>query len=298
MENKGKKIYIIGDVHCRDFYKPILNITDEPVIFLGDYMDPYSWENLSNEQGIENLKEIFEYRKNNKNVILLVGNHDCSYIWSALGWERTNSKYWKELHKLYRENIDLFTAAVKIDNTIFTHAGICSGWLTIMNNLFDKNKFQLTEDNIVDYINNEFQLELKHEYAEHYSWYNHLNSPIFDVGKSRGGDSRFGGPLWSDFNHDFYPPKDWKGFQIFGHTQCEDTGWVRTIVSGACLDSRAIFEYNPETGLIIPSELNNEKTKEEICEEDWHGNRIFSFEEHERSIEEYIRNHANEDSYE
>lgn len=38
MENK---IYIVPDVHCRNFYKPILRIQDEPVIFLGDYMDPY-----------------------------------------------------------------------------------------------------------------------------------------------------------------------------------------------------------------------------------------------------------------
>lgn len=34
-------IYIVPDVHCRSFYKPILQIKDKPIVFLGDYMDPY-----------------------------------------------------------------------------------------------------------------------------------------------------------------------------------------------------------------------------------------------------------------
>ena len=34
-------IYIVPDVQCRSFYKPVLQIKDKPVIFLGDYMDPY-----------------------------------------------------------------------------------------------------------------------------------------------------------------------------------------------------------------------------------------------------------------
>lgn len=41
-------------------------------------MDPYYWEGNSDKQGIANLKEILDYAKNNKNVTLLCGNHDCS----------------------------------------------------------------------------------------------------------------------------------------------------------------------------------------------------------------------------
>lgn len=69
------KIYIAGDVHCRDFYKPLLNIKDEPVVFLGDFMDPYYWEGFSDEEGLVKLEEIFDFARNNKNVKLLTGNH-------------------------------------------------------------------------------------------------------------------------------------------------------------------------------------------------------------------------------
>jgi len=42
----------------------------------------------------------------------------------------------------------------------------------------------------------------------------------------------------------------------------------------ACIDSRAIFEYYPDTHLIKPSEINDEKTKAEIPEKAWEGDTI------------------------
>ena len=33
------KMLIVSDIHCRSFYKPILNVKDTPIIFMGDYMD-------------------------------------------------------------------------------------------------------------------------------------------------------------------------------------------------------------------------------------------------------------------
>lgn len=40
-KNKVNTILICPDLHCRNFYKPILNVKDTPIIFMGDYMDPY-----------------------------------------------------------------------------------------------------------------------------------------------------------------------------------------------------------------------------------------------------------------
>ena len=68
------KLYICPDVHCRNFYKPLLKVKD-PIVFLGDYMDPYYYEGFHDENGIENLEEIFDFARNNKNVTLLLGNH-------------------------------------------------------------------------------------------------------------------------------------------------------------------------------------------------------------------------------
>ena len=69
------KVLIAPDIHCRDFYKPLLDVKDQKIIFLGDYMDPYSSENTSDKQGIANLEEIIDFAKQNDNVILLEGNH-------------------------------------------------------------------------------------------------------------------------------------------------------------------------------------------------------------------------------
>lgn len=71
----NNKILICPDLHCRSFYKPLLDTKDQRIIFLGDYMDPYSNEDTSDEQGIANLEEIIDFAKQNSNVTLLVGNH-------------------------------------------------------------------------------------------------------------------------------------------------------------------------------------------------------------------------------
>ena len=275
---KENKIYIVGDIHCRDFYKPVLQVKDRPIIFLGDYMDPYHWEGFRDEEGIVKLEEIFDFARNNKNVKLLVGNHCESHIWSYMGFERTNYRFYPELHRLYRDNIDLLHPIIKMGDTIFTHAGICNGWINTMNNIFeeDGNPFRITEETIVPYIENEFALELKSDVApNHHGWYSSLNSPIFWIGRARGGDSPYGGPFWADFEYDhWYHPEGWKCVQICGHQQQRHTGLVNIKDGIACLDSRAIFEYDPDTHFVKPSDINDEKTKREISEKAWEGGTI------------------------
>ena len=266
------KVYIVPDIHCRSFYKPVLEVKDHPVVMLGDFMDPYRFEDeVSDEQGLENLKEIIDYARNNSNVVLLVGNHDASFVWSYLGWERTAHKYYDELHKLYRDNIDLFKPIHRINDTLFTHAGICNGWINIMN----RAGYQLTEDNIEEFINSEFQKELENETAANKDWlWPSLKSPIFDVGRSRGGRAPYGGPFWADYYGDFYKPAGWQTYQIFSHTLTEVVGVIRPEIGGVCIDSRAIFEYNPKTHFIKPSEINTEETKKQIINHSWKGYTI------------------------
>jgi hypothetical protein len=195
-----------------------------------------------------------------------------------MGFERTSQLYYKELHKLYRDNIDLFHPIYKIGDTIFTHAGISSGWINTMNSDFeyDGKDFRLTQDNIIPYIENEFQLELQNDVAsnEHFG-YASLNSPIFCIGRSRGGDAPYGGPFWNDFYDDYhYHPEGWNCYQICGHQQREMTGSIGIQDGLACVDSRAIFEYDLDTHLIKPSQLNDEETKEKITDLYWQGATI------------------------
>ena len=257
------KIYIIPDVHCRSFYKPILQIKDKPIIFLGDYLDPYSHEGTSDEDGIANLEEIIDFARCNNNVTLLSGNHDLSYIWSFHGIERTSHKYYNDLHNIYRNNIDLFKPCCQVQDSLFTHAGICKGFVTSVNRVFEheESNFRLNKDNLIDWINNEWENELKFEKCTQHFPYFTLRSMIFAIGYARWGDAPYGGPFWCDFNDEYTDPNNFNLYQVFGHTQSIKTGIIRDKGNGICLDSRAIFEYNLDTHEVKFSEINEEETQ-------------------------------------
>ena len=79
MENM---IYVVPDVHGRKFWDVIKNHLNEKcdIVFLGDYVDPYSHEGVTKEQAFENFKEIIDIARRNNNVHLLLGNHDLEYM--------------------------------------------------------------------------------------------------------------------------------------------------------------------------------------------------------------------------
>lgn len=246
-------IIIVPDVHCRDFYKPVLSVKDRPIIFLGDYMDPYSYEGTNDHDGFANLEEIIDFAKTNPNVTLLCGNHDESWIWDALGFERTSYYWYHDLHTLYRENIQLFKPCLKVNNVLFTHAGVSAGWINTMNRIFEINEtnFTLNENNIVSYIGNEFEKELQRDGVLGGFLNRDLESPIFCIGRYRGGYAPHGGPFWNDFD-EYRDPEGWNTIQIFSHSQREITGSIGNKGNGYCVDSRAIFEYDFENKKISP----------------------------------------------
>lgn len=265
MENK---IIIVPDTHGRQFFQNVFKITDKPVIFLGDEMDPYRYEGYTDEDCIKNLKDIIEYKKSRpEDVTLLVGNHSQSFIWSYQGFERTVMKYYQEVHKIYRDNIELFEICKLINDTLFTHAGVSNGWLTNMNKWLKikKSKLVLNEKTITSYLKNEYQSELHNEVAPiHLGWYAGLKSMIFNIGWSRGGDG-YGGPTWCDYNDEFTNP-EWDLWQVFGHTQAYQTGIIRQKYHGYCIDSRAVFEYDLDDHTMELSSLttNYEKIKTDL----------------------------------
>lgn len=71
-------IAICSDCHGRQFWKDVIPRKDEfeKIIFLGDYLDPYGFEGVSNLNALDNFKEILEFKKENiDKVVLLIGNH-------------------------------------------------------------------------------------------------------------------------------------------------------------------------------------------------------------------------------
>lgn len=226
-----EELIIVPDVHCRDFYKPVLNIKDKPIVFLGDYLDPYPWDGFSFEHGLENLEEIIQFKKNNKQrVTLLIGNHCFNSLWQKNWASRFVPS--KKAFALYNENLNLFDPYKVIDNVLFTHAGISVGWLKT-NNIEDPIKE-------IDKEWNEFLLNPTEE--------SYL--PIFDCGQIRGGFSKYGGIFWNDLRENNYVnPIDY--VQIFGHTQLSFTGDTfdmdKEPFKGKpryCCDSRSIFIYS------------------------------------------------------
>ena len=222
------KIYIIPDCHCRDFYKPVLNIKDSQIVFLGDYLDPYSWEGFTFKHGLDNLKEIIQFKRDNpERVTLLIGNHDFNSLWQMNWASRFTSS--KEAFNLYKENLNLFDPYKIIDNIFFTHAGVCKGWYDYWN-IEDISKF----------IDKEWNSFLLNPFEEH-------DFGLFDCGRCRGGWIEYGGIFWHDAYESYeFNPIDY--IQVYGHTQLEETGKsVHFNLEGKpmyCVDSRAIFEYN------------------------------------------------------
>jgi len=82
MKRKYNEMIIIPDVHGRSFWKDAADrFPSAEFIFLGDYLDPYVEEKISDEQAYRGLLEILEFKKTRpEEVTLLWGNHDLHYL--------------------------------------------------------------------------------------------------------------------------------------------------------------------------------------------------------------------------
>ena len=124
-----KKIVVLGDIHGRTVWKDII-AKEQPdqVIFLGDYVSTH--EDVSDEQQVENLKEILRYKDEHPETILLRGNHDMQH----LGYESIEiSGYFPGVALEMEPLKDEFLAKTQwihvMGNTVFSHAGISQAWL-------------------------------------------------------------------------------------------------------------------------------------------------------------------------
>lgn len=78
------------------------------VVFLGDYVDPYPQEGITDEQAIMGFREIIYFAKGRDNVHLLLGNHDLQYFKEDFicEWDycRYCREYEDEIKTLFRSN--------------------------------------------------------------------------------------------------------------------------------------------------------------------------------------------------
>lgn len=134
--NKDPRLLIIPDVHGRTFWKKAVQTQDyDTVIFLGDYVDPYEEEGISDDQAYQNFAEILQFKKRQPDrVVLLLGNHDLHYASDRFRLNACGSRYNKDfadiLQQLFLAHRSAFKLAYQVQTEhqryLFTHAGVNS----------------------------------------------------------------------------------------------------------------------------------------------------------------------------
>lgn len=225
-----EKVLIIPDVHGRTFWKDaVKGREDWKIIFLGDYLDPYRHEGINHEMALENFKDILNFKRAHpENVTLLIGNHDCTYVYDR-GRDICNCRAdianWSEVHGLFDENLKLFALAEELEigerKYVFSHAPILEEWC---------DNFEFRKENIVDTLNNKLYVtDAKFFMAlACVDWY-------------RGGYDDAGSVVWADVRSVISGRKTLPNgdYLIFGHTQLEKNPILTD--NFACLDCRRAF---------------------------------------------------------
>ena len=187
----------IGDIHGRDTWKRVDPEKYDRIIFLGDYVDSYSVED---GPMLANLRDIIRFKKiHPQKVILLVGNHEASYLFQSYRSTGYRESIAREVVFLLETNKHLFQSAWQAGKSLWTHAGLTQGF-------YEKNirPMILEEDKALA--------------TTLYRLYNNNYPPIFEIGRERGGSrGNIGGPLWLDRTALLRDPL--LGYhQVVGHT--------------------------------------------------------------------------------
>ena len=143
------KTIVLGDTHGRGIWQLIVQRENpDRVIFIGDYWDSFDIPYLDQ---MYNFKQIVHYaRTSDKEVILLTGNHDVHYQKWAIE-ARENYSGFQAIHandicQELQLNEDIMQMAYKMDNFLFTHAGVTKTWLKLMEIENDENMVDAIND--------------------------------------------------------------------------------------------------------------------------------------------------------
>jgi hypothetical protein len=228
---------VCPDIHGRNFWKEVAKEYDGsiPFICLGDYLDAYPHEGITTEEVKKNFEELWEFKQKwGEKVVLLLGNHDFSYIDRLFRCCRFNYELAEWYINFLNENWETFKVAYDIENNnhkfLLTHAGVHPQWL-------EQNDFENNYN--AEYINS-LLLTHKSSFASYSSY--------------RGGSFwETGSPIWADIrefadsvhidnnaighNPAFTQPRNLT--QIVGHTQLN--AGLLNVENIYCIDSRQAF---------------------------------------------------------
>ena len=227
------QILIIPDVHGRTFWKEaVAKYLDLSIVFLGDYLDPYSHENISSDEALTNFEEILAFKQANMDrVTLLIGNHEIHYFDTAYEFSRKDTLNAECIHRLLINNLSLFSIASQAEiggkTFLFTHAGILESWW--MRHFPD---IPTDAASICQALNGKMKSE------ETLGVF--IDNALMDVSKLRGGEAEAGSCLWADLDEHNSKSDFLKGiYQVFGHTQLKRRAVIKKTY--ADLDCRKAF---------------------------------------------------------
>lgn len=235
------KIAVVPDVHGKSFWKAAKENIDsvDEVIFLGDYLDSYTFKGLANREiELNNFLEILKFKNEYPDkVVLLLGNHDIGYLFQLGCSRQTNGEMFDKYQNLFEENIDLFqmTEYVQLNNKkiFFSHAGILTKWAELVNRKLKLGDNDYLKSAILEGLFNNLILKYKEpEYKEFLKWV------LWLVGPARGGfNGSYGSIVWADST-------EWEGeenffgteiSQVFGHNRLSSDMFLTDGVR--CVDS-------------------------------------------------------------
>ena len=243
-----KEILIIPDIHGRSFFKDALceAVRDNvEVVCLGDYLDPYEEDGITNDNAYSILQELIEAKKARPHMVhLLIGNHDSSYLYaSEMRLSRFDHDNARRNHEFFINNslcFDLFyDTHIAGKRFLFSHAGVTSGWLS---------EIGYSLCGIDDIL-----MLLKEEYLEY--CLDNSKTSIWEklsyISGDRGGRYKEGSLVWADF-FEHTDQRNWLNddaiTQVVGHTQLNFRP-VRVLDRLFCLDCGEPF-YIDGNGII------------------------------------------------
>lgn len=239
------QILIIPDVHGRTFWKEAINkfpkqeYPNIQIIFLGDYLDPYPFENISQEEAFDNFIEILNLSIIDNRITYLIGNHDWHYF-VDLDNCRIDKARERDIEHMFKNNISKFrlTYTLELDGCkyLFSHAGVTQKWLNDVSAMAaqEYNEWNPGEPGTTNYVDPEtdedykwigelsqikdtYNFELLEKCLQNYD-NNFYTCPISMISRERGGWYPHGSCIWADIHEHLnqQPLEDY--YQIFAHS--------------------------------------------------------------------------------
>ena len=194
---------------------------------------------------MEDLREIIALKRSApERVTLLLGNHDCGYMYGgSINQCRKDYRHSDAIRRLFRENKELFQLAAETyrggRHFVFVHAGIQPGWM-------DEHVPGWNVGNMVEKLNGMNAAALELEYPEE----SPFAGALAEADEWRGGvPGAFGSPVWADAEamNDGYQIAD--VVQIVGHTAVQKADMPIITKSVIYADCRRALVLGPRGGL-------------------------------------------------